>query len=186
LRSIFAIPNDWFVKLRTDVEYREGEDISIGIQREEWLLLQDHVRVVNLKAFCPIRPPKIMHYGDDTIIVEVITGKTFKIEGASISSNTVLEFKNRIVDREGIPPDQQRLVFAGKELEDDHTLGHYGIYSGAVLHLVLRLRGGWSWAFEFRQRRHRVLPLPRAQPLDPSQFIQKKTSFACTISNALF
>jgi hypothetical protein len=50
--------------------------------------------------------------------------------------------KNRIFEKEGIPVDQQRLVFNGKQLEDGQTIGSYGIAAESNLHLVLRLKGG--------------------------------------------
>mmetsp|Transcript_73416 Transcript_73416/g.147842 ORF Transcript_73416/g.147842 Transcript_73416/m.147842 type:complete len:131 (+) Transcript_73416:92-484(+) len=78
--------------------------------------------------------------GGMQLMVKTLDGKTVTVEAEE--EDTIEDIKNKIMEKEGVPVDQQRLIFGGKQLDSDKTLADYDVQEDSTFHMVLRLRGG--------------------------------------------
>mmetsp|Transcript_135538 Transcript_135538/g.201555 ORF Transcript_135538/g.201555 Transcript_135538/m.201555 type:complete len:325 (-) Transcript_135538:46-1020(-) len=161
--SMLAIPRggmQLFVKTLTgktvSIEVEEGEsieDVKAKISEKEGIPPEQQRLIFGGQQLQDSKTLDDYDVGDDAtlhlvlrlrggmqLFVKTLTGKTVSIEVEE--GESIEDVKAKISEKEGIPPEQQRLIFGGQQLQDAKTLDDYDVGDDATLHLVLRLRGG--------------------------------------------
>jgi ubiquitin C len=145
VHSVVCQPDDTIlsVKQQLETKYEEGMPpdqqrlIFAGKQLEDNRTLQEYSVVHNSTLHIVLRLR-----GGMQIFVKTLSGPVHSV--VCQPDDTILSVKQQLETKyeEGMPPDQQRLIFAGKQLEDNRTLQEYSVIHNSTVHIVLRLRGG--------------------------------------------
>lgn len=119
--------------------------MALSIQRivtNPQLEKQDSCRIVTPTICKAVSNIHKLEISEDClqVFVKTLTGKTITLEISP--NNSIEEVKNKIQAREGVPAEEQRLIFAEKQLENGHQVSDYDIKKDSTIHLVLSLRGG--------------------------------------------